>query len=79
MSSNCLTVDTLRFDRFINISYSRALNRRDSLLINSSIFRHPSQPYSALPVYQFWGILPVFYFIPESPFINSCAQLTAVV
>ena len=41
MSSNCLTVDTLRFDRFINISYSRALNRRDSLLINIPFFATP--------------------------------------
>ena len=32
-------------------SYSRVSNRRDSPLINYSVFCHPPQPYSALPVY----------------------------
>ena len=53
-------------------------NRSDSPLINHSVFCHPPQPYSTLPVYEFWRNLQAFPFIPDSPFINSCAQSTVV-
>ena len=55
----------------IIIIYSRVSKRRDSPIINYSIFCHPLQPYSALPVHKSWRILPA------SPFINACAELTA--
>ena len=58
------------------ILYSRVSNRRDSLLINYSVFCQPPQPYSALPIYWFWRILPASPFIPDSSFMNSCAQST---
>ena len=32
-------------------NYSQVSNRRDSPLIDYSIFCHPPQPYSTLPVY----------------------------
>ena len=42
-----------------------------SRLLIIPFFCHPPQPYSSLPVYQFW-------IIPDFPFINSCAQSTSV-
>ena len=63
---------------FSNGEFSWVLNRLDSPLINDSVFCHPTQPYSALYLYQFWRILPASPFILEFPFINSCAYLTAV-
>ena len=60
------------------ILYSRVSNRRDSLLINYSVFCQPPQPYSVLPIYWFWRILPASPFIPDSSFVNSCAQSTVL-
>ena len=34
----------------LKLLYSRVSNRRDSPLINYSVFCHPPQPYSALPL-----------------------------
>ena len=51
---------------------------RDSPLTNYSVFCHPPRPYSALPISLLWRTLAVFSFIPESPFINLCAQSTTV-
>ena len=62
----------------VMLTYSRVSSRQDFLLIDYSVFCHPPQPYSALPVFWFWRILPASPFIPDSPFINSCAQSTAV-
>ena len=63
---------------YLALSAARVSNRRDSLLINYSVFSHPPQPYSALPIYWFWRILQASPFIPDPPFINSCAQSVAV-
>ena len=35
----------------VMLTYSRVSNRLDSPLINYSVFCHPPQPYSALPIY----------------------------
>ena len=56
---------------------SRVLKRRDSPIINYSALCHPLQPYSALPVYYFWRVLPASPFVLDPPFINSCAQSIA--
>ena len=63
---------------FIIMTYSWVLNRQDFPLIDYSVFCHPPQPYSALPVYWFGRILPASRSIPESPFISLCAQSTVV-
>ena len=60
------------------ILYSRVSNRRDSLLINYSVFCQPPQPYSVLPIYWFWRILPASPFIPDSSIVHSCAQSTVL-
>ena len=85
MSSNQRDGNTIKFSFKLNNQtllhrwlYSRVSNRRDFPLINYSVFCHPPQPWSALPVYYFWRILPASPFISDSPFINSCVQSTAV-
>ena len=60
------------------ILYSRVSNRRDSLLINYSVFCQSPQPYSALPIYWFWRIFPASSITPDSSFMNSCAQSTVL-
>ena len=85
MSSNQRDGNTIKFSFKLNNQtllhrwlYSRVSNRRDSPLINYSVFCHPPQPWSALPVYYFWRILPASPFISDSQFINSSVQSTAV-
>ena len=57
------------------MSHTNQIDGTPYLLI-IPFFCQPPQPYSALLVYQFWRILPVSPFIPDSLFINSCAQST---
>ena len=52
------------------ILYSRVSIRRDSPLINYSLF--------STPRFLILEILPASHFIPDTPFINSCAQSTGV-